>query len=441
MLAGQIQVTVPKLHTIQQLICQPTTAILSFYTTGSDTHIFVVRQNQLTSHTCAGQGLETLQSWIFVNWLRRYVGKKDEWKSQISTFLAELAQRLQLDQLIAQHLTGIDELIIVPHLNLHQIPFAALPIHPCPTSGEGLGVRAKYLGDKFLIRYVPSCQVLEFCQKRPPVGDNLIYGTVEDATGDLPCASFEGEQIALMHSIPDSRRLKGSSQATVENYRQLIKQVQGILSSHHAQSRLDNPLESELKLGNGSISLGQLMTPGWRLPDLSDVFLSCCETGLGVTKITDDILTLSTGFLCAGARSAVSTLWSVNDLATALFSILYHRCRQDGHSRPAALRKAQEELRTLAGDTLATVYKPQLLSLLEPKFKEAAKAVKEAKKERDRQPKDSSDFKQWDEEYKRRDKLAQKIYDTRKHLDSLCREPLPFSHPFYWAAFICSGLQ
>ncbi len=239
----------------------------------------------------------------------------------------------------------------------------------------------------------------------------------------------------------DEKRLKGNTQATVANYRQLIKKVQGILSSHHAQSRLDRPLESALKLGDGSITLGQLMTPGWRLSHLSDIFLSCCETGLGVTEITDDILTLSTGFLCAGARSAVSTLWSVDDLATALFSIFYHRHRQQGLKRPEALKRSQVELRTLTGDTLAATYQPEITHLLNKKLKYASADRKEAKTERDRYTKDSSDFHQWDLEFKSRTKMCDRIGNTIKRLKSLCRESLPFSQPFYWAAFICSGLQ
>jgi CHAT domain-containing protein len=101
---------------------------------------------------------------------------------------------------------------------------------------------------------------LEFCTNRPQLRSHLNYGTVEDATEDLPCASFEGEKIAQLYNIPEDRRLKGRTQATVSNYRQLAKQVHVLHSSHHAGSRLDNPLESKLYLGNGNITLGQLMT-------------------------------------------------------------------------------------------------------------------------------------------------------------------------------------
>lgn len=443
-LVSQIQVDSPKFANIQQLITNQTTAILSFYSTYDDTYIFTVRQTKISCHICPGQGLETLHDrGIFDNWLLSYLATSDitkteterkqlkaTWLIQFNTFLVDLSQRLLLDDLISNHLQGIEEIVIIPCINLHYIPFAALPL------ADG-----QYLGDKFLIRYAPSCQILEFCQKRPKVETILSYGTVEDATEDLPCSSFEGDRIAQMYSIPSHLRLKGRREATVNNYRQLIEQVQGIINSHHAQSRIDKPLESKLQLGDGTITLGQLLTPGWRLPNLVDVFLSCCETNLGLMQITDDVLTISSGFLCAGARSVVSTLWAVDDLATALFSIFYHQYRQKGSCRPAALQQAQEELRSLSGETLAVVYQPQINLLLDEKFQQLDKARKEAKANRDRYPKDTPDYLKWDEEYKHQFKAGDRIRQTKNRLKAMSQEAFPFSHPFYWAAFTCSGLR
>ncbi|MEH2452688.1 CHAT domain-containing protein [Nostoc sp.] len=375
-LAGEIQVNPLSLSEIQKLIDQPNTAILSFYTTNSDTHIFIVQQNKITFHTCTGQGLNTLQGWINQNWLLPYMNDSQKWETQIDSILRELAERLQIPKLISQHLEGIEELILVPHLLLHQIPFAALPT----------GEYQEYLGDKFLIRYTPSCQILEFCQQRPSVetlyANSLEYGTVEDTKDDLPLTRFEGEQIAELFNIPQEKRLIGTSQGTCNNYRQLAKQVNVLHSCHHAVSRLDNPLESYLKLADGDITLGELMTPGWRLPQLVEVFLSCCETNLCTPDLTDNIFTLSTGFLCAGARSVVSSLWSVKELATALFSIFYYQQRQEGKSRPKALQQAQIKLRELRKDDL-------------------------------------------------------EIYSQT----TVKENEFPFSHPVYWAAFICQGLR
>ncbi|HEY9795776.1 MAG TPA: CHAT domain-containing tetratricopeptide repeat protein [Leptolyngbyaceae cyanobacterium] len=419
-LAGEIQVSTPDFSAMQKLIDQPTTAILSFYTTSNDTYIFVLRQNGITLHTCRAQGTETLQSWIFQNWLKPYIEDGNAWNSQISVFLSELAQRLQINDLISQHLGDITELILVPHLALHQIPLAALPI------GNG-----QYLGDKFLIRYTPSCQVLEFCKERGEVTAPLTYGIIEDATEDLPFASFEGEQIAQLYNIPESDRLKGRSQCTKSNYRQLASRVQVLHSSHHAQSRLDEPLESILQLAGETITLGELLTPGWRLRNLSDVFLSCCETGLGVFEsLTDDILTLSTGFLCAGARNVVSSLWSVSDIATAIFSIFYYQHRYQGKSRSESLQQAQIELRQLNKEELLNREDIKELS------RQAEAGRKEARNKRSQYESGSADYLKWDREYRKYASATNQIHTVKNSQDKE-----PFSHPRYWAAFTCSGLR
>lgn len=391
-LSGEVQVTSLDFATIQQLIDTPHTAILNFFTTDNDTHIFIIYKDKSPQlHTCTGFGYQALRDLVVNEWLNPYLNKKNDggiWYTKISDFLQKLAEKLQLTTLVKNYLTEIEELIIIPHLFWHQIPFSALPltiptqVNSQPPENQSSGmirqvietftrlgggkktisctlptdteiVSTQYLGDKFRVRYVPSSQILQYCQQRPQLS-SIHYGTVENADGTLPNAEFECEQIAKFYNIPANQRLKGRDQATVSNYRQIAKQVQVLHSSHHASSRLDSPLESCLILADGNITLGQIMSPGFRLPNLSDVFLSCCETNLGVAGITDDILSLSTGFLCAGARSVVSTLWSVDDLATALFSIFYYQYCQRGLNRTEALQQAQVKLRNLSGKIIAT---------------------------------------------------------------------------------------
>ena len=334
-------------------------------------------------------------------------------------FLHELAERLQLSKIIYQYLQNIEELIIEPHLLLHQIPFSALPT----------GEYQEYLVDRFLIRYTPSCQILDFChqnhnKKRLNLdSQDLQYGTVEDANDDLYCARWEGEQIAKMYNIPSEKRLIGSSQCTVQNYRKLAEQVQILHSCHHAESCLYNPLESQLKLGDGSITLGQLMSPGWRLPHLVDVFLSCCETNLDNPDITDNLLTLSTGFLCAGAISVISSLWKVNDLATALFSIFYYQQRQEGKNRPAALKEAQIKLRELRKADLEEISQA------------AENQRQQARNQKKQYPQDSEEYLECDFQHKK----SLKILNTINHIQKSTAE-FPFAHPRYWSAFIAQGL-
>jgi CHAT domain-containing protein len=419
-LAGEIQVKPLSLSEIQQLIDHPKTAILSFYTTNSDTHIFIITQNLIYLHTCIGEGLERFQKWIAQNWLLNYVEDHQKWQNDMEHLLHELAERLQLSKIINQYLQDIEELIIEPHFLLHQIPFAALPT----------GEYQEHLVDRFLIRYTPSCQILDFChqnykKKRLNLDVQYFqYGTVEDATDDLYCAKWEGEQIAKMFNISPEKRLIGSSQATVKNYRKLAKQVQILHSCHHAESCLYNPLESQLKLGDGSITLGQLMSPGWRSPNLVDVFLSCCETNLDNPDITDNLLTLSTGFLCAGAISVISSLWKVDDLATALFSIFYYQQRQEGKNRPEALKAAQIKLRELRKADLEEI------------SQKAENERKQARTQKKQYLQDSKEYLECDRQHQKYAKISIAINNIQKS-----KGEFPFAHPRYWSAFIAQGLQ
>ena len=434
---------------MQALLDRPDVAILSFYTTTTDTHIFILRQTGVELFTCAGQGLEQLQQWIIQNWVLPYMGidpttkmvqkgVKNQWVQTMPHILAELANRLQIDKLVTQHLTDIRELILIPHLFLHQIPFAALPLASIKNQ-EG-NATSTYLGDAFILRYAPGCQILQLCQKRDalPLGN---YGTAENATDDLPCSAFEGEHIAAMFNVPSDRRLRGRQQATVEAYRQLLEQCQSIVSSHHAQTRFDNPLESRLILGDGIITLGQLLSPGWRFRQLSDIFLSCCETGLNLPQtLSDDLLTLGTGFLCAGARSVISTLWAVDDMATALFSIFYHQHREKS-DRAISLQKAQYDLRHLTGAEFKTRYYPSLKAHLEQEEERIAVLLTETEDNRDQYAQDSVEYQTLDQQCEALGAIATKITDATTALTQYCQHPFPFRHPVFWAAFVCQGLR
>ena len=426
--AGQTEVNLPNLNNIQNLLNNKC-GILSFYVNDHNLYVFVLTQKHIYYHQYY-ENRTTIQDWFTDNYLLPYIENPQKWIEKLPNLFCNIDNKLQIPQLVEKHLQGLEELIIIPSPYLHLIPFGAIPLNDNET-----------LGDRFLIRYAPSCQILEFCANRLQLTENLAYGTVEDATEDLPCASFEGEQIAQLYQIPEHLRLAGSEQATVTNYRHLMEQVQVLHSSHHAQSRLDNPLESSLNLADGYITLGQLLSPGWRMPNLSDVFLSCCETGLGVTEVTDDVLTLATGFLCAGARSVVSTLWAVDDIATSIFSIIYYRNRKQGFNHPESLQNAQLELRIITGEDLANNYRPQLEPILSEKLKHSETNRKQIKKERSQVNDDSNERKSLDVEYDKWNQLSRKISKTRRRLDFFCQEKYPFENPFYWAAFVCHGLS
>ena len=75
------------------------------------------------------------------------------------------------------------------------------------------------------------------------------------------------------------------------------------------------------------------------------VVLSACETGLGKAVTGEGLEGLTRGFMYAGARRVVVSLWNVNDKATAaLMQRLYVEMLKSNKTPAAALRAAQIQL-------------------------------------------------------------------------------------------------
>jgi len=77
------------------------------------------------------------------------------------------------------------------------------------------------------------------------------------------------------------------------------------------------------------------------------VVLSACQTALGKELRGEGLIGLTRGFMYAGAASVVASLWQVDDAASAeLMKHFYTYLLQDGMTPPAALRAAQNKIRS-----------------------------------------------------------------------------------------------
>jgi CHAT domain-containing protein len=86
----------------------------------------------------------------------------------------------------------------------------------------------------------------------------------------------------------------------------------------HGVFDVENPLNSALLLAGNGVNQGLLRAGDLYQLRLNNdlITLSACETALSIISKGDDIIGFTRGFLYAGTRSIVSSLWNVDDKAT-----------------------------------------------------------------------------------------------------------------------------
>lgn len=90
--------------------------------------------------------------------------------------------------------------------------------------------------------------------------------------------------------------------------------------------------------------------------------LSGCQTALGRRIRGDGLMSLTQGFLNAGSRQVLVSLWSVSDLATSrLMAVFYQRLLRHGERPATALRHAQQWLRHQPGYAAPRYWAPFVL--------------------------------------------------------------------------------
>jgi len=218
------------------------------------------------------------------------------------------------------------KLIVVPHGTLHLLPFHAFYNPPA------------YLLDDFEIVYAPSVSVLKYCLEKQDVEllRPLLVG-VADERAPL----VEAEVDAIRHIVPHAEVLLNQS-ATREAFTAAAMGASFMHIAAHAVFRRDNPMFSGFKLSDGWVTAFDVFSMNC---PTNLVTLSGCSSGVAQITGSDDLLGLTRGFLDAGARSLMVSLWNVDDKSTSELMARFYDFWQQGSARSTALREAMKAVR------------------------------------------------------------------------------------------------
>lgn len=229
----------------------------------------------------------------------------------------------------------VDTLVFVPDQPLRSIPLAALH--------DG----TDFLVARFAIATAPSLTLVE---PRPLAmkGDNVLAGGLTEAVQGFPALPYVGIELDELGAIGSKAMLRDTA-FTAENLeRELREKPFAVVHvASHAQFESDSR-RSFLLTYDGRMSIdrleGSMKLNRYKDEPVELLFLSACQTAAGDERAA---LGLAGVAVKAGARSALATLWHINDQASSLLvAEFYRHVGQPNVSKAEALRRAQQKMMT-----------------------------------------------------------------------------------------------
>lgn len=285
--------------------------------------------------------------------------------------LHELWQAL-IPSEVRERVMASSQVLVIPDGALHRLPFEAL----APKLGPTLAETSFWIDAGPPLRYAASATSLAELQRRAdaeagdaPPGSTIL--SVSDPLFDRePKAAGLAERGGF--GLFRLRWTAEETRALLELFAGDVLRLQGG-EAEEARVRAELPGKRYIHLAtHGLVNEGRepfaalaFTPPAGPAGEANDGFLqlheiyrmkldcrlavlSACRTGFGSPREGEGVFTLARGFLVAGARRVVASLWQVSDFATASLMKGYFRRIADSGDPPDYTRSLHEAKREIA---------------------------------------------------------------------------------------------
>jgi len=291
----------------------PEEALIEYLVADSTTVAFVVTTAGVASvdlHASRHE-LATLVKFARANLARpRDPASLALWRAPLRRLYQELVGPLE------PYLQGKQTLIIVPHAELHYLPFAALVIPPASAS-----MPERFLVERYVLSFTPSASVwLERTAGPRRMSDRVLALAPQESA--LPASRDEVDAIGRRYG-GRATVLTGAA-ATAHAFRLAAPNAEIIHLATSGVLNKRNPLFSFVELApetgdDGRLEVHEVLSLSLHARLL---VLSACQTAvssgtLGDVPTGEDWIGLVQSFLIAGASNVLGTLWPVEDRATS----------------------------------------------------------------------------------------------------------------------------
>ncbi|MGH9628797.1 MAG: CHAT domain-containing protein, partial [Bryobacteraceae bacterium] len=260
------------------------------------------------------------------------------------------------------------QLIVVRDGQLHLVPFGGM-----------VDDRNRYLVESRTFVYAPSATSFFLLRtaaqpKRTARALLAVGGVPYDGSGLKPSAVTRGYSATKLFDLPSSRDEARAAAAALPhrsntlllgenatefafkraiNHRIIHVAVHAIANEARPDRAALVMLSDPPKGEDGFLQTSEVV----QLPLNADlVVLSACDTAVGPLEGQEGISTLSRAFLLAGARTVVSTLWSVDDDTTLFLMKRFYAELARRKRPPDALMEAKRAMLNAFGPTKALPY-------------------------------------------------------------------------------------
>lgn len=376
------------LKEIQQLL-EPNTVLLEYSLGDERSYLWAVTQDSLKAFALPkGEEIRKVAQQVYESLTARSVVKALETAEQRQRRIAQAdAQFQQSSAELARMILapasaefGTRRLVVIADGALQYVPFAALPV-PGSTrplildhelvslpSASALAIQRQTLANRkpapkgvaVIADPVFSSRDSRFSSRRSPAAtaeDTRLIEHVGNGSGGplnvrrLPFTRQEADRILAVAPAASNLRAVDfrasrsiATSGELSNYRYVHFATHGYLDTSRAglSAIVLSLVDAQGKPQDGFLRTHDIYN--LKLP-AELVVLSACETGLGKDVKGEGLEGLTRGFMYAGARRVVVSLWNVNDKATAgLMQHLYVGMLKNKKTPAAALRAAQIEM-------------------------------------------------------------------------------------------------
>ncbi|MEO0704455.1 MAG: CHAT domain-containing protein [Cyanobacteria bacterium J06649_5] len=219
----------------------------------------------------------------------------------------------------------IDTLVFSMDEGLRTLPVAALH------DGQ------QFLVEKYSLGVVPSLGLVDTQYEPLAQAEVLAMGmSAFDELSPLPAVPWELDEIQSLWPGSSFLNEGFTRQNLVQQQARSPRQM--IHLATHAEFTEGSADESYIQLWDEKLRLSELHRLGWQYPAVELLVLSACSTAIGSPEAEMGFAGLA---VASGVRSAMASVWAVNDLGTLALMSEFYRQLKAAPVKAEALRQAQ----------------------------------------------------------------------------------------------------